>query len=304
MGGSEATVTDANLFLGYLEDGSVLGGRVVLDRSAAEIAIGNVATQLGVEPVAAARGIVAVAEIEMTRALRLLSVERGIDPRGLTLVAFGGAGGMHACRLADELRIGRILVPQAAGVLSALGLAVADLRRDYVSSFARETAGLADTDLDRAFVMLEARARYDLAEPLLRRQADVRYRGQSFELTVPASSVAELTRAFHASHEERYGYRSSDAALELVALRLTAYTPTPKPALRAQSSKTGAPATRRQGHFDQGWEETVVFEPASLGAGDEIAGPAIATFPGATCVVQPGWTAFVDEAGALVVERR
>src|SRR5262249_15287769 len=112
MGGTEATVTDANLFLGYLEHGSVLGGQVVLDRPAAEVAIGKLATELGVEPVAAARGVLAVAEIEMTRALRVLSVERGIDPRGLTLVAFGGAGGMHACRLADELQISRILVPQ------------------------------------------------------------------------------------------------------------------------------------------------------------------------------------------------
>jgi N-methylhydantoinase A len=304
MGGTEATVTDANLFLGYLEDGSVLGGKVVLDRSAAEVAIGKLATELGVEPVAAADGVLAVAEIEMTRALRVLSVERGIDPRGLTLVAFGGAGGMHACRLADELQIGRILVPQAAGVLSALGLAVADLRRDYVLSFARATADLADTDLDRAFATLESRARNDLAEPQLRRQADVRYHGQSFELTVPASSVAELTGSFHALHEERYGYRSSDAALELVALRLTASTPRPKPALRAHRSAGGAPATRRQCHFDDGWEEAIVFQPASLGVGEVVAGPAIATFPEATCVVRPGWAAFVDPAGALVLERR
>ena len=304
LGGTDATVTDANLFLGYLQDGSRLGGEVVLGRPAAETAIGEIARQLGVDPIRAALGILAVAEIEMIRALRVLSVERGVDPRGLTLIAFGGAGGMHACRLAEELQIGRILVPQAAGVLSALGLAVADLRRDYVVSFSRDADDLTDVDLDAAFEPLETQARADLAEPRLRRQADVRYHGQSFELTVEASSAAVLEAAFHIAHEERYGYRVPEARVEVVSLRLTASIPTPKPSLRALGPRGGAPSAMRPCYFDKGWHETTVVEPATLGIGESFDGPAIAAFPDATCVVPPGWSAFVDDAGALVLERR
>jgi N-methylhydantoinase A len=304
LGGTDATVTDADLFLGHLEDGSTLGGEVVLSRRHAEAAIERLAAQLGVDPVEAALGIVTVAETEMIRALRVISVERGVDPRGLTLVAFGGAGGMHACSLAEELQMSRVLVPQAAGVLSALGLAVADLRRDYVVSFRRDADELTDLDLDTAFAPLEARAGADLPSPQLLRYADVRYRGQSFELTVAVASAAAIAGAFHEAHEQRYGYRAPEAQVELVALRLAAHTPTAKPTLRVRGTRArGLPASRSC-HFGNGWHETEVAETSALPVGHVIRGPAVVVLPEATCVVRPDWLASVDDTGALVLQRR
>jgi N-methylhydantoinase A len=245
-------------------------------------------------------GVVRIAEAEMTRALRVLTVERGIDPRGLTLLAFGGAGGMHACRLAEELELGRILVPRAAGVLSALGLAVSDVRRDYVTAFFRRLDELGPDDLDAAFARLEERARAEVDAPTLERLADVRYRGQSFELTVRADGP--LAAVFHAAHERRYGYRDDDAPVEVVALRLTATAPVPKPRLGRGEPATAEPASRRA-CFDGTWRETAVRDARGVGAAERVEGPAVLAFPEATCVVRPGWSATRDGAGALVLER-
>jgi N-methylhydantoinase A len=299
-GGTEVTVTDADLFLGYLADGARLGRDVVLSRARAEAAIGALAGRLGVDAEAAALGVARIAEAEMTRALRVLTVERGIDPRGLTLLAFGGAGGMHACRLAEELDIGRILVPRAAGVLSALGLAVSDVRRDYAAAFFRRLGDLAERELEAAFAALEERSRADGAGPRLERFADLRYRGQSFELTVPADGP--LAETFHAAHERRYGYRVDDAPVEVVALRLTATAPVPKPRLGGREPVLAEPSTRRA-CFDGGWHETAVRDANGLADGEAVPGPAVLVFPEATCVVRPGWTATRDGAGALVLER-
>src|SRR4051812_3449509 len=181
-GGEEATVTDANLVLGYLRDGAILGGEVKLDRRLAEEALARLPVD--------AEGVIRVVNANMARALRVVSVERGIDPRGLALVAFGGAGPLHACALAEELGIERVLVPRASGVLSALGLAVADLRRDYI--------GDVEVDVPGATVT---------------RYVDARYPGQSHELTIQEGSD------FHAAHERRFGFRL-DAEPEVVTRRL------------------------------------------------------------------------------------
>ncbi|HXW79826.1 MAG TPA: hydantoinase/oxoprolinase family protein, partial [Acidimicrobiales bacterium] len=215
LGGEEATVTDAHVYLGYLADRARLGGEVVLDRSRAERALATVGSVLGLSPVGTAAGAVQVAEAEMVRALRVVSVQRGIDPRQLTLVAFGGAGPMHGCNLAAELGVQRVLVPRAAGVLSALGLAASDVRRDYARALLASLSDLAAAELEHAFVALEERAladlgdvgdRADLAGPQLRRSADLRYRGQSFELTVPADDLTVLGDNFVAAHLRRYGF--------------------------------------------------------------------------------------------------
>ncbi|EFC84908.1 5-oxoprolinase (ATP-hydrolyzing) [Parafrankia sp. EUN1f] len=223
-GGTRPTVTDADLYLGYLADGAGLGGEVTLSRAAAEAALSGLGAELGLTPAQAAAGVVAVADAEMTRALRVVSVERGIDPRELVLVAFGGAGGTHACALAEELGMSRVLVPLAAGVLSALGLAIGDVRRDH----ARPLIGrLGEVDLARAFADLAADATADAdaatttttttttatatdaaasAEPgqaseespaVLQRRVDCRYAGQSHELTIDVAEPedAELREA-------------------------------------------------------------------------------------------------------------
>jgi N-methylhydantoinase A len=276
-GGEAPTVTDANLVLGYLADGAVLGGEIVLDRALAETVLSPLPGEAAVE---SALGVIRVVEADMARALRVVSVERGIDPRGLSLVAFGGAGPLHACALAEELGMGRVLVPLASGVLSALGLAAADLRRDYVAAAAVP------------FEELEARAGEDLPGAERRRLVDVRYRGQAHELTVEAESWESR---FPAAHDQRYGFRL-DAEVELVNRRLVAVVPRPRPELRASAAAGGAGS--RRAHLDGEWIDLPVQGP-----GSPVTGPAIVELPGATCLVRPGWAGEPDAAGTLVLER-
>jgi len=337
-GGSDSTVTDANLALGYLADGAVLGGEVRLDRARAETALARLGERLGLDPHQAAVGVVRVANAEMTRALRVISVQRGIDPREHTLVAFGGAGGMHACALAEELGITRVLLPGVAGVLSALGLAIADLRRDYLRPF---LGALDETDpeaLEAAWKELEARASADAgaggsgsmvprpeapqADPTaaagppdgsiteasalqLTRQADLRYHKQSFELTItaPSPDPGELAVRFHEAHERRYGYRMLEEPVELVNLRLVAVTPVEKPSLSTNTFIQSRSPTRRRASFDDRQQEVETLDRASLGVGVAVGGPAIVASSDATCVVRPGWHGVVDEVGSLLLER-
>jgi N-methylhydantoinase A len=303
LGGSEPTVSDADLFLGYLADGARLGGEIVLGRGRAEVALEGVAATLGLSVLDAAVGVVTVAEAEMARALRVISVERGFDPREFALVAFGGAGGMHACRLAEELGIRTVLVPRAAGVLSALGLAISDLRRDYVTAYLGGLARLDRASVESAFAELERRGRADLDSPALRRFADLRYRGQSFELTVPADDVDALADRFAETHRRRYGFDLTGEDVEIVSVRLTASVAVPKPRATPPPRVDGTPSRTRAAHFDGEWRDVPVRHRDELGAGDTLTGPAVVEFPESTCVVRPGWVVSVDGAGALVLER-
>jgi N-methylhydantoinase A len=236
--GGGATVTDANLLLGRLP--AELPGGLVLDRDAAAAALS------GVDPEA----VIEVVNAEMLRALRVVSVERGHDPRDFALVAFGGAGPLHACPLADELGIAHVLVPEAAGVLSALGLVASDERRDRVSSHVRPIADVAD---------LPAMG-----------EADLRYRGQSFELTVPLQ--ADLADAFHRAHAERYGYADDSREVELVAVRTADVVPGPELELRGAVHRV-------------------------------VRGPEVVELPGATCWVPDGWSGETNDDGTLVLSR-
>jgi N-methylhydantoinase A len=311
LGGAEVTVTDADLVLGYLRDGARLGGEIVLSKALAEDALTRLAAELGLDSVAAAAGVTVVAEAEMSRALRVISIERGIDPRDLTLVAFGGAGGVHACSLAEELGVATVVFPRAGGVLSALGLAVCDLRRDDVRAFFAPLDDLAAAEVERVFDELEQAARNDLPEAVCRRFADVRYAGQSFELTVPVTLLESLAPSFHAAHLQRYGYELSDLSVaELVAVRVSAVTSIPRPSLGAPATPPDGSAGRvaagptggsRAAYFDRSWLETTVFDISDLQLGDRLTGPAIVELPEATCVVRPGWTAILDRNGALVM---
>jgi N-methylhydantoinase A len=301
-GGVEPAVTDANLVLGCLADGARLGGEVVLDVRPARDALRRLGEEIGMGAVEAAAGVVRVANAEMTKALRAISVERGLDPRDFALVAFGGAGPMHACALAEELDMGTILVPKASGVLSALGLAISDVRRDYVHPL---HAAVAEADaLAEPFRELESAARRDLGAPELTRRGDLRYRGQAFELTVDGGEPGELAAAFHEAHERRYGFRMEEEPLEIVNLRLVARRPVKRPTL-VEPEREGPPETRvREVTFDDEAVRTRVLDRSQLGAGSEVEGPAIVEFLEATCVVRPGWRGRVDEHGTLVLERR
>jgi N-methylhydantoinase A len=303
MGGDEPAVTDANLFLGYLADGTELGGEVVLRRELSEKALAALGEKLSLAAKDVALGTVRVANAEMTRALRIISVERGLDPREFALLAFGGAGGMHACALAEELGMQTVLVPRAGGVLSALGLAISDIRRDYVSPYLSPLDEVNTEEFERRFAQLEGKAEGDLDAPEHTRRADLRYGGQSFELTVEADSLEKLEHRFHAAHEKRYGYRMEDEAVELVNVRLISTVPVEKPELTEPEARGDAGAGEREANFDGEWMEVPVLDREEMGEGSEVEGPAIVEFRESTCVVRPGWRGVVDGVGTLVLEK-
>jgi N-methylhydantoinase A len=302
-GGEEPAVTDANLFLGFLRDGVELGGEVVLRRELSEKALENLGGKLGLDAEESALGIVRVANAEMVRALRVISVERGLDPREFALLAFGGAGGMHACSLAEELGMETVLVPRAGGVLSALGLAISDIRRDYVRPYLASLEEVDEGEFEQRFEDMQGTAAEDLEDPEHTRRADLRYRGQSFELTVEADSLEDLEKRFHAAHEQRYGYRMDDEPVELVNLRLVATVPVEKPGLDEPAAEGEAVSERREANFDGEWREVPVYDRERMGEGSEVEGPAIVEFKESTCVVRPGWSGSVDGVGTLVLER-
>ena len=300
-GGSEPTVTDANLLLGRLAGDSRLAGGVALDAGAAERAIAELGRSLGLDPLQAAAGILRVANQEMVRALRVVTVERGLDPRGFALLPFGGAGPMHAAAIAAELGIETILCPRAGGVLSALGLCASERRRDtartVMLSGGELTAERVGSEV--AAMIAAIAAGLEEAEPQLVYR--LRYAGQAFELPVPgpvAPDPAELVEGFERAHEERYGHRDPEGEVVLVdvELALVAAGPAPHPV----AAREGAPErTARPVHFDGDWLETPVLrgEPP---AGAEAEGPVVFELPEATLVLPPRWRARVDDHGTIV----
>jgi N-methylhydantoinase A len=303
-GGTEATVTDANLLLGYLGAASTLAGGIELDVDAARTAVAALGGQLGLSELETAEGIVRVANQEMARALRVVTVERGVDPRRFALMPFGGAGPMHAAALAEELGIVRLLCPRASGVLSALGLIASERRRDTA-----RTVMLSGDDLSGARIAGEvAGLRQSIEAGLDGAEAevtyDLRYRGQAFELAVPGPSdpdPADLAERFAAEHERRYGYRDPEADVELVNVRLAMVVPGPSP------EPEGAPPgslerAGRRARFAGEWLEAEVLrgEPET---GLEATGPSVFELPEATMVLPPGWRAQVDGHGTIVAER-
>ncbi|MGI9100414.1 MAG: hydantoinase/oxoprolinase family protein, partial [Solirubrobacteraceae bacterium] len=306
-GGEEPTVTDANLVLGRLDAGAPLAGGVALDRDAAERAVGALASSLGIDLVGCAEGIVRVANSEMVRALRVMTVEQGIDPRRFALLAFGGAGPLHAAAIAGELGMATILCPRASGVLSALGLAAADRRATEQRTVLLAGDELTDTALERARRELADAARDTLGAQDARVELvhEVRYRGQAHELTVrdvPRPDLATLHEAFEALHEERYGYRDEAAPIEVVTIRASASVAGPQLDLAAGDEAAEWTRSRRDVVFDGERHDTKILrgEPAP---GERVSGPAICELPEATLAVPPGWAGAVDDAGTIVLER-
>jgi len=299
-GGAEPTVTDADLLLGWLHADSPLAGGVTLDAEAAADVVGGLASELGLTRDEAAAGIARVAGAEMAQAVRVVTVERGIDPRDLALVAFGGAGPLHAAQIAAELGMRRVIAPLASGVLSALGLIVSERRYDAVESVLLGGEGLSREAVGRAVARLGEQARGEVgADAELRASYDLRYAGQAFELSIDGRlepDPAELRSAFDRAHEKRYGYADPDAQLELVTVRVAAALPGAEP-----PSQSAEPAERRgtrRAFFDGDWLDTAVLGPGVA----EVDGPAIFELPGATLVVPPGWRARSDADG-VVMER-
>ncbi|HYZ63877.1 MAG TPA: hydantoinase/oxoprolinase family protein, partial [Acetobacteraceae bacterium] len=298
-GGTEPTVTDAHVVLGHLP-ANLLGGRMRLDRALAERAVQGVADQLGLPLHEAARGILAVADNVMVGAIRLVSVERGHDPRRFALVAFGGAGPLHGCALAELLGIRTVLVPPAPGVLCAEGLLAADLRAD----FSRTLSG----DPETGFRALEAEAdawfdaeRVPVAARRTDRVALMRYEGQGGEVAVPwPGDRAGAELAFAAAHQTLYGFTLS-APIELVTLRLEASGALPPPVPEPAREGSAAPIGTTRVHFREGSREATLYRREDLPEGAEIASPAIITQLDSTTLVRPGWRAEVHKAGSLLL---
>ena len=290
-GGDRPTVTDANLLLGYLPSRGQLAGGVELDLEAAERAVGRLGAELGLDPTEAAEGIVRVANQEMIGALRVVTVERGIDPRGFALLAFGGAGAMHAAALAAELGIERILCPRTGGVLSALGLISGERRHDISRTVMLTGEGLTAAAIAACVREIAAAAGERLqAEHRLEITYELRYTGQAFELDVeagPEPEPGELAELFAVEHERRYGYRDDGSPVELVGIRLAAIEPGSGLRPAATAELPDPARSSRPARFGGEWVEAEVLagQPA---AGTTLSGPAVVELPEATLVIPPG----------------
>jgi len=317
-GGTEPTVTDANLVLGRLNPTYFLGGELELDLEGARRAIADrCAVPLGLDPIEAASGIVEIANAAMVNALNLISVQRGHDPRDFVLVAFGGAGPLHANALARESEMPTLVIPVAPGIFSATGLVGTDLTRDSSVTLLRRLAELEPSEIEQAFGELEAAGAAELSReglPAERtrfvRQLELRYVGQSFELAVALDGgvdADELAASFHAEHERVYGFAAPAEPVEVVSLRLTTVGTIEKPPLRQLEPHLGGlePKEVRRVHFAEtgGFVECPVYGRYALGAGAALTGPAVVEELDSTVVVHPGYALAVDGVGNLVIGR-
>jgi|HubBroStandDraft_4_1064222.scaffolds.fasta_scaffold00004_92 N-methylhydantoinase A len=310
-----ATVTDANLVIGRLNPHHLLGGTFAIDASRARRAIETLAGQLAMSVEATAAGIVTLVDDAMAKVLRIVTIERGLDPRDFTLVAFGGGGPLHVCALADELGIARAIVPAHPGIFSACGLLGAELGVTEVRSVLSSIAEIDADEMDRRFAASEARARCVLAEQgaapstiSFRREYDGRYRGQSFELTIAYEREPNVVEdRFHSAHRARYGYHVPGESVEIVGARLTAHghvaSPTAVPPMprHPERSRRTAPLRRRL-WIEEAFVEAPVFDRAALGGDPQIDGPAIVEAYDSTTYVAPGWTLSLD--GDLLILQR
>jgi len=312
--GEELTVTDANLYLGRLIPDHFLGGGMRLQTEKVQRKLEKFAAQLKLKPVELAEGILAVANSSMEGAIKKISVERGFDPREFTLFSFGGAGGMHAVALAELLQMPQVMVPASPGILSACGMLLADVIKDYSQTVMLSEQQATREVFDELFLPLREQARADLQEegvaadrielqPLL----DMRYCGQSFELLV--NYTEDFIAGFHREHRRAYGYASETRPVEIVNLRLRAFgRPEHQlPDARLAGKERPEPAAflgQTRTVFAGQWQETTIVDRAQLRHGNRINGPAILTEYSSTIVLPPDWTGTVNPFGHLLLEKK
>lgn len=321
-GGREPTVTDANLVLGYLDPHATFGGSVTLDVEAARSVIGSrIAEPLGMQLEEAAYGIVRVVNTQMTNGIRVVSVQQGHDPRDFVLVAFGGNGAVHAGRQAEELDITTVLVPRMAGAFSAYGGLFADARVDHLATWVGRCDNADRTELARAFAALREKGAAVLRSGggEIRHEARLacHYAGQTSEIWVPlelraggidADALAVAAEHFHNAHERERSFAKRDEPVHIIGLKVTSLRPGKRPQIAVEAIAASARATatgHRDVYFDNetGWTATAIYRGASLGAGAELAGPAIVEEPDSTIVVYPGWLCRLDEHGMYHLTR-
>lgn len=318
-GGVLPTVTDADVMLGWLNPEFFVGGKFHLDPKASERAIAtHIAEPLRLETIEAANGIIKIVSSGMVEALRLVTVSRGEDPREYVLVAFGGAGPVHAALLAQELKIPRVIIPAAPGVHSAMGLLVSDLKRDYIQTHFADLESVDVAALQRRFDGMETVAQQEFEaqgiapeEIVHERAIDLRYSIQKYELPVPVAragltsdAVAAWRKAFDEIHEKHFGSRAEDQKVEIVNYRLTTKVIVPKPKAAETPPQgagcDGAIKARRRAYFD-GWHDTPVYDRDKLHSGNRLSGPAIIEQMDSTTVVHPGQTAQIDRFGNIII---
>ena len=320
-GGGAPTVTDCDLVLGYLNPDYFLGGELAIDIAAARRAVEEkLARPLGQTAVQAAAGVVDVVDHNMAEALRIVSVERGHDARAFTLVAFGGAGPVHAASLAAALDIRRVIIPPIPGGFSALGLVATDLRRDYGRTFYVRLDDADPNDIAAVFADMEAAGRAVLSQAgipedrrELNRSADLRYGRQAYELNVPVAAGAigpaerrQLAEAFHDRHRQTYGHDSPDEPVQIVNLRLSAVGRMPGLALGTGADRGGTVEQAHRGQraawFGDGLIDCAIYRRADLPGDARLSGPAIIEAADTTVVVPPGWNIAADPRGFLIME--
>lgn len=313
-GGTQPTISDANLLLGRLSLDRALAGGLQLDLAAARAVFGTLAASAGTDDMSAlANAAIAVAVAKMAGAVREVSVHRGFDPRDFALVAFGGAGPMHGFLVAEELGMARMIVPRYPGHLSALGQMVADARRDFVKAWGGRLSAIALEDLRAEAEILRSEGEAQLkaeAIAVARHRheftLDMRYAGQSFTLPVswrPADpDFTALRHAFDAAHEETFGYADRTNEAEIVNIRLVSIGEVDKPALNFAPEAQSAPTPRSRRVWFGGWTDTAIYDRADLPVGWVFSGPAIVEEAGGTSIVPPGWTVRVHESGAMIGE--
>ncbi|MFL5280718.1 MAG: hydantoinase/oxoprolinase family protein [Rhodopila sp.] len=317
-GGTRPTVTDADVVLGWLDREALLGGGLKIDLAAAERAVATVADPFGLSVRDAAARIVEVVNSNMAQALRIVSAERGHDPREFSLIAFGGAGPVHAVALAEELAIPEVIIPPAPGAFSALGLVATDLKRDYARTLyanlgSVDPARVADAFAameDSGTAMLEA-ASVPAERRALPRFADVRYRRQAYEQTLPVepgpitrASLDRLGEAFHERHLQTYGHANREEPVQLVNLRLTAIGKLPDLSLAQPHDPESARVRMREVWFPgAGFVAAEVHWRNGLGSGVTVSGPAIVEALDSTIVIPPGWAGRIDDLGYIRLQR-
>ena len=315
QGGSEPTVTDANLIAGRINPDYFLGGEIAVSVELAKQAMEPIAVALGVSVEDAALGVIRIANANMINALKLVSVRRGYDPRDFTLMAFGGGGAMHAAALAKELHVGRVLIPQAPGHFSAWGMMMTDPMQDFIKTSLMPSNETTLPRIESNFAGMTAEARaffersgYDITKVKVERALDMRYHGQEHTVRVPLGGgsvdIGEANETFHSLHERAYTYRL-DSKIEIVNFHVVGSVPTPKPKLTSFAGQggDGLPKSKRDVDFDEdGRQLSEIYERSNLKPGVAITGPAVIEEPAATTVIYPGQRAWIDEIGNILIE--
>ncbi len=300
-GGKAFTVTDANVLAGRIRPQAFFGGRLPLDVAAAEAALAALADRVGLPRDETLEGVLRLVNVTMAQAVRLVTIERGHDPRDYTIVAYGGSGPLHAAAVAADLGITRVLVPTNPGLVSAYGLLIADTRQDFSTTRVMSAARLTDDLVAGVFAELQAQAQQEFAaygrpwaDVRCRREMDMRYAGQAYEIAVPCDGLAApaITRAFHEAHRARYGHAILDQEVEVVGYRVVASAPSPLRTIRPAPTRGRIPAARAAGYHARD----------ELEPGATIAGPCVVEEATATTFVPDGWTVRADPSGNLILE--